>query len=178
MSKRDLFDIYKQLDQNVEKEEISGLELHNYLIFRIMKEKYFTKKKGDKIVFDIQAGLKNETLISHHYKDRPQALSDMLYKMSKFLEEEYIKKGIKIDEPKKHFIGYVRKQEIFGKDTNKRSFSALCNEIETLILKGEILKDHSRRLQLAFHLKNVNIEGLWELILGDPNISLSEQFHS
>ena len=135
-----------------------GISSYNLMIHKIMNQKYKTKKKGDKIVYDIQTALEKDELVKKYYKDRSSAeLSDILIKIDKATKERYIR----IIEPTDHPEGYVRTKDIFD---NIERFNRLCNEIRNLIENGEELKDHSKKLQRKYHQYKRIITDLWDWI--------------
>jgi len=135
-----------------------GISPYNLMIYKIMNQKYKTKKKGDKIVYDIQTALKEDELVKRYYKDRSSAeLSDMLIKVDKAIKERYIR----IIEPEDHPEGFVRTKDIFG---NIEGFNRLCDETRELIERGESFKSHSRRLQRKYHQYKGIIKDLWNWI--------------
>ncbi len=137
-----------------------GISSYNLMVYKIMNQKYKTKKKGDKIVHDIQRALKEDEIVKKYYKDRPIELADMLYKVDMAIKERYIR----IIEPEDHPEGYVRTIDIFG---NIESFNRLYDEIRDLIEKGKNLKDHSRRLQRKYNLPMIIIKDSWNFISKD-----------
>ena len=143
-----------------------GISPYNLIIKKIMNQKYETKKKGDKIVYDIQRALEEDELVKKYYKDLPKELADMLYKVDMATKERYIR----IIEPEDHPEGYVRAKDYIG---NIASFNRLCDEIRDLIEKGENIKDHSRELQRKYNAKkeiiagSKDFEGIWNWILKD-----------
>jgi len=137
-----------------------GISPYKLMIYKRMNQKYRTKWKGGKPVYDLQAALKEDELVKKFYKDKPVELSDMLYKTNKAIEKRYIL----IVEPKDHPEGHIREKEIFGNIKGKRGFNNLYNEIENLFIKGEALEKHSTRLQWEYHQNEKIIRDLWEFI--------------
>jgi len=131
-----------------------GISPYNLMIYKIMNQKYKTKKKGKKIVYDIQTALEKNELVKEYYKDRPIELADMLHKVDKAIQERYIRRI----EPTDHPEGYVRTKDIFD---NIERFNRICNEIRKLIENGEELIDHSIRLQRKYHQYKRIIKDLW-----------------
>lgn len=134
-----------------------GISPYNLMVHKIMNQKYKTKKKGKRIVYDIQTALEKNELVKKYYKDRAIELADMLHKVDKAIQERYIR----IIEPTDHPEGYVRTKDIFN---NIERFNRLCNEIRNLIENGEELIDHSRRLQREYHQYKRTIKDLWDWI--------------
>lgn len=138
-----------------------GISSYNLMIHKIMNQKYKTKKKGDKIGYDIQTALDKDELVKKYYKDRSSAeISDMLIKIDKAIKERYIP----ITEPKDHPEGHVREKDIFG---NIESFNRLWDETRELIESGASFKDHSRRLQRKYHQYKEIIKDIWDSTLKD-----------
>jgi hypothetical protein len=59
------------------------------------------------------------------------------------------KKGLKILEPKNDPCGYAWIEDVFG---DVKQFERMSQEIRILVLKGEVLEKHKRRLQRKYHL--------------------------
>ena len=146
-----------------------GIHPYNLEIYKIMKEKYKNKKKGDKITYDLQSAIENEELVRKYYsKGLEQRLSSMLYYIEKLISRGYLPITDPGDDPE----FYVRKIDYFGRTKGKRGFNNLCIEMRRLILKGEKLSSHSRRLQRDYHVgkaiiegdKDNEFEGLWDWI--------------
>jgi hypothetical protein len=141
--------------------EKGGISSYNLMIHKIMKQKYKTKKKGDKIVYDIQTALEKDELVKKYYKDRSSAeLSDILIKIDKATKERYIR----IIEPEDHPEGYVREKDVFG---NIDSFNSLWDETRELIERGASFKEYSRRLQRKYHQHKEIIRDIWDRTLKD-----------
>jgi hypothetical protein len=72
-------------------------------------------------------------------------LSRVVYEMKKRIAKE----GLQIVEPSDDPLGIAWKKDIFG---NVKQWERIRNEIRCLILGGEKLEDHQRRLQRVYHL--------------------------
>ena len=64
-----------------------GISPYNLMVHKIMNQKYKTKKKGKKIVYDIQTALEKNELVKKYYKDKPIELADMLHKVDRAIQE-------------------------------------------------------------------------------------------
>jgi len=144
--------------------------------------------------YDIQKAIRNEPLVKEFFSDQPDKLSRMLYKIKRAIAKGYIeceeyeiirnwarspkknildtllsKKKIKlIDVPLEPF---VKKTKVLGNiDINNYIF----DEMRSLILKGENLKDHSSRLQRKYNMKKKDITGVWDYIY-EPYKNMSEE---
>lgn len=159
MKKKDISDFYPQvrefyqeLLETMSDEELAGIELYKFMIYRIM-QKYRIKNEGNflkgEVVYDHQTARKENPFVSYFYRGKKSSkrLAGMLWKIEGQIEEGYLR----ILDPKNHPKGYIRAKEIFGNVKGKRSFNNLWDEIEDLILNEEDPKRHSRRLQRKFH---------------------------
>lgn len=128
------------------------------ILFKRLQD--FRKKKGGKAVYDLAKALGHSA--PHRAQRRfagdqivreicerrdwgPQEVAVIVAEISKRIE----KKGLKILEPGDDPRGVVWVKDVFG---DVRQFERMSEEITTLVLKGEVLDKHSRRLQRKYHL--------------------------
>jgi len=168
MTKENIRDFYQQLKENMSKEELAGLELYKFMVYKIM-QKYIVKNEGKFIkgdtYYDIETAINENAFVSHFYKGEKKALSDMLCKIKKQIKKGYIP----ILEPKSHPKGYVREKEILGNYKCRRNNKCRCdncffNEIKSLIEMREKYEDHSRRLQRKYGKMEEVVKAAWDWI--------------
>jgi hypothetical protein len=75
----------------------------------------------------------------------PQEVSVIMAEMRQRIN----KKGLKVLEPKDDPYGYAWIEDVFG---DVKQFERMSQEIRILVLKGEVLEKHRRRLQRKYHL--------------------------
>jgi len=142
-----------------------------YLEIRTLMQGY-KKKRGDKLVYDYKRACENEPLLKESRFNNKLGrieLAKVIHRVSRDIKRGYIR----IIEPKNHPKGFVGAKKIFGNIKGKRGYNNLVKEITNLILSGEDLKSHSRRLQRDYNEKKEIIEGsketegLWDWVEKD-----------
>jgi hypothetical protein len=126
-------------------------------IFKIMQ--CYRKRNHSKFIrgrycYDIQNAIRNEPVVKEFFLDQPDKLSRMLYKIKRAIAKGYIESN----DPQEPF---VRKIDIFG---NIDKYNRICDEIRSLILKGDYPKDHSGRLQRKYNMKKEEIAKVWKAV--------------
>lgn len=109
--------------------------------------KYRSVKFG-KEGYDYEKAIQNDPIIRQLCIDNiwvSDDLSRVVYEMKKRIA----KNGIMIVEPSDDPLGVVWKKDVFG---NVKQWEQIRNEIRCLILAGETLERHQRRLQRDYHL--------------------------
>jgi len=133
----------RELDRPIK--QGGGINLADRIIYSICEAGYRTKRKNGKMVFDCKEAIRKDPLVWKFYKGNAEGLASRLRQVSESLEK-HAEDYLKTTEGSRSLWRY---QDLFG---NVESFNALSDEIRSRIEKGEDFKNHSRRLQMRYHL--------------------------
>jgi hypothetical protein len=163
------------------------MDIYTEDILKLMKrlKKYRSIKFG-KEGYDYEKAIKSDPIIrelSIKYLWVSDNLSNIVYEMNKRIAKD----GIRIVEPSDDPLGVAWKKDIFG---NVKQWEQIRKEIRCLILGGETLGDHQRRLQRTYHLypdkirkpgipqadRNILVKLLWDEVAKEyENVSDEEK---
>jgi hypothetical protein len=118
------------------------------VLILVKRMRKFRAVKFGKEGYDFERAKREDPVVNDlclKYRWISDDLSRIVYEMNKRIAE----KGLRIIEPRDDPLGVVWTGDVFG---DVKQWTRIRNEIRCLILGGERLEDHQRRLQRDYHM--------------------------